>query len=41
MRPQSLEQLLSSVVTQTVIPDQIIIVDGSTNDDTQRLLEHH
>ena len=36
MRPDSLTNLLKTVETQTKIPDEIIIVDGSTDDLTRR-----
>jgi len=38
MRSQSLYSLLQSVTEQSLYPDQIIIVDGSTNDNTKELL---
>jgi GT2 family glycosyltransferase len=41
MRPQSLLQLLQSVEDQTVYPDEIIIVDGSTNRETEKLLQEN
>lgn len=34
MRPQALMQLLQSVQLQTVYPDEILIIDGSSNQDT-------
>ncbi len=39
MRPQPLQKLLLSVEEQSLYPDQIIIVDGSTNDATETILE--
>lgn len=39
MRPQSLLQLLQSVRGQTVYPDEILIVDGSTNQETENILK--
>lgn len=39
MRPVPLMKLLDSVGRQTLYPDQIIIVDGSLNYDTQSVLE--
>lgn len=39
MRPQSVLQLLQSVQIQTVYPDEILIVDGSTSDETEILLK--
>ncbi len=42
MRPQALLQLLQSVQLQTVYPNQIVIVDGSTNESTEQMLnENH
>jgi GT2 family glycosyltransferase len=38
MRPESLFQLLQSVREQTLYPDEILIIDGSTNQETQQLL---
>ena len=38
MRPQSLYQLLQSVQNQTKYPDEILIIDGSTNEDTEVIL---
>ena len=35
MRPQALMQLLQSVQLQTVYPDEILIIDGSTNNETE------
>jgi GT2 family glycosyltransferase len=35
MRPKSLVMLLESVATQTLSPNEILIVDGSTNTDTE------
>lgn len=34
MRPQAVMQLLQSVQLQTVYPDEILIIDGSSNQDT-------
>ncbi|MBL4604345.1 MAG: glycosyltransferase family 2 protein [Flavobacteriaceae bacterium] len=39
MRPKSLLDLLESVKDQTLYPNQIIIVDGSTNDDTSLAIQ--
>ena len=39
MRPESLLQLLQSVQRQTLYPNEILIVDGSTNDETKSILE--
>jgi len=41
MRPEPLRILLESVKTQLQYPDEIIIVDGSLNDQTQQMLETH
>ena len=38
MRPQPLLQLLQSVKEQTVYPDEILIIDGSTNTETELVL---
>jgi GT2 family glycosyltransferase len=38
MRPKPLLQLLQSVREQTLYPDEILIVDGSTNNQTQAIL---
>lgn len=38
MRPQSLLRLLQSVRGQTLYPDEILIVDGSTNSETELIL---
>ncbi|OAB26884.1 Glycosyltransferase, GT2 family [Flavobacterium fryxellicola] len=39
MRPDPLLKLLQSVQLQTLYPDEILIIDGSTNDQTTRALE--
>ena len=39
MRPQPLLDLLNSVETQIVYPDEILIIDGSTNDETKQALD--
>lgn len=41
MRARPLLNLLNSVLIQSVYPDEIIIVDGSTNDATQEILENN
>lgn len=41
MRPQSLLSLLQSVKKQTLYPNEILIIDGSTNDETEILLENN
>ena len=38
MRPKPLLSLLQSVQTQTLYPDEILIIDGSTNQDTEQIL---
>jgi GT2 family glycosyltransferase len=39
MRPESLVNLLKSVKVQTLYPDEILIIDGSSNDETKIVLE--
>jgi len=39
MRPESLLKLLKSVKSQSLYPDEILIIDGSTNDETTKILE--
>ncbi|MBD0833104.1 glycosyltransferase family 2 protein [Aestuariibaculum sediminum] len=41
MRPQALIRLLYSVNEQTIYPDDILIVDGSVNNETQTVLKKH
>lgn len=41
MRPQSVLQLLQSVQEQTLYPDEILIIDGSTNQETELALKEH
>ncbi|MGG7037035.1 MAG: glycosyltransferase family 2 protein [Flavobacterium sp.] len=41
MRPQPLLQLLRSVQLQTLYPDKILIIDGSTDDKTEMVLKGH
>jgi len=38
MRPESLKNLLKTVVLQSKIPDEVLIIDGSTNDETKSML---
>ncbi|MEL0455978.1 glycosyltransferase [Flavobacteriaceae bacterium SZ-1-7] len=41
MRPKALHNLLNSVNEQTLCPNEIIIVDGSTDDETELSLKTH
>lgn len=41
MRPKPLLNLLQSVQNQILYPDEILIIDGSTNQNTQKILEQH
>ncbi|MGZ9675127.1 glycosyltransferase family 2 protein [Flavobacterium sp. GNP001] len=41
MRPKALMQLLQSVAEQTIAPTEIIIVDGSVNDQTKQVLQQN
>ncbi|MGO4821818.1 MULTISPECIES: glycosyltransferase family 2 protein [unclassified Flavobacterium] len=41
MRPKPLLKLLQSVQGQTLYPDEILIVDGSKNDETQAILQQN
>jgi GT2 family glycosyltransferase len=41
MRPEPLLKLLQSVELQTIYPDEVIIVDGSTDDATKAVLQQH
>jgi GT2 family glycosyltransferase len=41
MRPKPLLKLLQSVQEQTLYPDEILIVDGSTNKETEAFLEEN
>ncbi|MDF1518742.1 MAG: glycosyltransferase [Lutibacter sp.] len=41
MRPNPLLKLLQSVKTQTLYPNEIIIVDGSVNQETKEMLDQH
>jgi GT2 family glycosyltransferase len=41
MRPKPLIQLLQSVQDQTVYPNEILIIDGSTNNETQDVLKEN
>lgn len=38
MRPQPLLRLLNSIKTQTLYPNEILIIDGSTNNETEQAL---
>ena len=40
MRPQALKSLLDSVLIQTKIPDEILIIDGSSNNETKELIQN-
>ena len=40
MRPKALIRLLESVAIQTLYPDEILIIDGSTTNDTEKALQH-
>jgi GT2 family glycosyltransferase len=39
LRPKPLVELLKSVVRQTIYPDEILIIDGSRNEETEKQLE--
>lgn len=39
MRPKPLKRLLESVMIQTQLPDEVLVVDGSTNNATKQMLE--
>ena len=41
MRPNPLLKLLTSVKEQTLYPNEILIVDGSLNDETKTMIEQH
>ncbi len=41
MRPVPLLNLLNSVKKQTLYPNEILIIDGSTNDDTTKVIEQN
>ncbi|WP_370227863.1 glycosyltransferase family 2 protein [Mesoflavibacter sp.] len=41
MRPQALLTLLKSINEQSLYPDDILIIDGSTNNDTKTILEEN
>ncbi len=41
MRPKPLQTLLQSVTEQTLYPDEILIIDGSTNEETKEMLHQH
>lgn len=40
-RPQALKRLLDSVKQQKLYPDEILIIDGSKSEETEKLLEEH
>lgn len=39
MRPKSLYNLMKTIEKQTKIPDEVLIIDGSTDDQTKRMIE--
>ena len=39
MRPESLLALLQSIEKQLLYPNQILVIDGSVNDETKIILE--
>lgn len=41
MRPKPLLTLLQSVTVQSLYPDEILIIDGSTNDETKEILSEN
>lgn len=41
MRPRPLLSLLQSVQEQTLYPSQILVIDGSVDEDTKKMLEEH
>ncbi|MEM6718809.1 MAG: glycosyltransferase [Bacteroidota bacterium] len=41
MRPKPLQILLQSVVPQSLYPDEILIIDGSRNDETKEMLNQN
>ena len=41
MRPIPLLSLLNSVKSQTIYPNEILIIDGSTNNETEAILENN
>ena len=41
MRSGALQILLESVQNQSLYPDEIIVVDGSPNEDTKLMLKHY
>jgi glycosyltransferase involved in cell wall biosynthesis len=41
MRPIALLKVLETVVTQTLYPDEILIIDGSSNHETKTVLEQN
>lgn len=40
MRPLALSRLLESVFIQTLLPDEVLVIDGSTNKDTATMLQN-
>ena len=41
MRPEPVLQLLQSVQQQSIYPNEILIIDGSTNNETTKILEEN
>ena len=41
MRSQSLLKLLKSIAKQTLYPNEILIIDGSTTHETEMILKEH
>ncbi|MEO8516047.1 MAG: glycosyltransferase family 2 protein [Flavobacterium sp.] len=41
MRPKPLLQLLQSVQNQSIYPSEILIIDGSTNNETEKMLQEN
>jgi GT2 family glycosyltransferase len=41
MRPEPLLKLLQSVKKQSLYPDEILIIDGSTNQETEKVIKQH
>ncbi|RXJ45411.1 glycosyltransferase family 2 protein [Gelidibacter gilvus] len=41
MRPKAILKLAKSVQSQTLYPNEILIIDGSTDDETEQILKQH